>query len=175
MPFFDMIQPAFYDRFVFYSLSYIYDNFNYFMYVNWISWVFEGTLLSLFPSIILTSYLSRLLKSWTEEEVKIATGNSERHLVVHPLKLNSSYATVKVYSHSIQSFSWILLLCSEKNKISCQWKDIVILCMKWDLVSFPFKWNIQLFQGSTNTRGFNGEPLATSYHSKFLGTVDYLW
>ncbi|XP_031493139.1 carbon catabolite repressor protein 4 homolog 3-like [Nymphaea colorata] len=25
------------------------------------------------------------------------------------------------------------------------------------------------------TRGAHGEPLATSYHSKFLGTVDYLW
>ncbi|XP_039011401.1 carbon catabolite repressor protein 4 homolog 3 isoform X1 [Hibiscus syriacus] len=30
-------------------------------------------------------------------------------------------------------------------------------------------------KGSTNTRDSNGEPLATSYHSKFLGTVDYLW
>ncbi|KAA8541179.1 hypothetical protein F0562_025214 [Nyssa sinensis] len=29
--------------------------------------------------------------------------------------------------------------------------------------------------GSSRTRGPNGEPLATSYHSKFLGTVDYLW
>ncbi|CAN6478833.1 unnamed protein product [Victoria cruziana] len=25
------------------------------------------------------------------------------------------------------------------------------------------------------TRDALGEPLATSYHSKFLGTVDYLW
>ncbi|KAK7398928.1 hypothetical protein VNO78_10102 [Psophocarpus tetragonolobus] len=68
--------------------------------------------------------LDGLLKSWTNEEVKIATGDSELHWAVHPLKLNSSYATVN---------------------------------------------------GSTSTRGFNGEPLATSYHSKFLGTVDYLW
>ncbi|KAK7320017.1 hypothetical protein RJT34_04746 [Clitoria ternatea] len=68
--------------------------------------------------------LDGLLKCWTDEEVEIATGDSGCHLAVHPLKLNSSYATVN---------------------------------------------------GSTNTRGFNGEPLATSYHSKFLGTVDYLW
>ncbi|XP_061344965.1 carbon catabolite repressor protein 4 homolog 3-like isoform X3 [Gastrolobium bilobum] len=68
--------------------------------------------------------LDGLFKCWTDEEVKIATGDSERHFAVHPLKLNSSYATVN---------------------------------------------------GSTSTRGFNGEPLATSYHSKFLGTVDYLW
>ncbi|XP_059645152.1 carbon catabolite repressor protein 4 homolog 3 isoform X2 [Cornus florida] len=61
---------------------------------------------------------------WTVEEVKIATGNAECQVVVHPLKLISSYATVK---------------------------------------------------GSTKTRDSDGEPLATSYHSKFLGTVDYLW
>lgn len=35
--------------------------------------------------------------------------------------------------------------------------------------------HISSFQGSTGTRGSSGEPLATSYHSKFLGTVDYLW
>ncbi|MED6136194.1 hypothetical protein PIB30_053753 [Stylosanthes scabra] len=51
-------------------------------------------------------------------------GKKKETVAVHPLKLNSSYATI---------------------------------------------------DGSTSTRGFNGEPLATSYHSKFLGTVDYLW
>lgn len=30
-------------------------------------------------------------------------------------------------------------------------------------------------KGPTTTRGSTGEPLATSYHSKFLGTVDYIW
>lgn len=29
--------------------------------------------------------------------------------------------------------------------------------------------------GSSRTRDNHGEPLATSYHSKFLGTVDYIW
>ncbi|KAK9198906.1 hypothetical protein WN944_014092 [Citrus x changshan-huyou] len=67
----------------------------------------------------------RLLPNgWTDEEVKVATGNAQCYLAVHPLKLNSSYASVK---------------------------------------------------GSPRTRGINGEPLATSYHSKFFGTVDYLW
>ncbi|PON47874.1 Endonuclease/exonuclease/phosphatase [Parasponia andersonii] len=71
------------------------------------------------------SLIDGLLKnSWTDEEVKVATGNSECHVVVHPLNLSSSYAAVK---------------------------------------------------GSTGTREPNGEPLATSYHSKFLGTVDYMW
>ncbi|CAI0470354.1 unnamed protein product [Linum tenue] len=29
--------------------------------------------------------------------------------------------------------------------------------------------------GSKTTRDLSGEPLATSFHSKFVGTVDYLW
>ncbi|PKA63518.1 Carbon catabolite repressor protein 4 like 5 [Apostasia shenzhenica] len=29
--------------------------------------------------------------------------------------------------------------------------------------------------GTSDTRDSNGEPLATSYHSKFMGTVDYIW
>ncbi|PPD68753.1 hypothetical protein GOBAR_DD34372 [Gossypium barbadense] len=71
------------------------------------------------------SVMDRVLNDcWTDEEVKAATGTANSHLVMHPLQLNSSYATVK---------------------------------------------------GSINTRDSNGEPLATSYHSKFLGTVDYLW
>lgn len=69
--------------------------------------------------------MDRFLKNcWTNEEVKVATGDPECQLLTHPLKLRSSYATLK---------------------------------------------------GSTRTRDLNGEPLATSYHSKFLGTVDYLW
>ncbi|TYG43318.1 hypothetical protein ES288_D11G006800v1 [Gossypium darwinii] len=70
------------------------------------------------------SVMDRVLNDcWTDEEVKAATGTANSHLIMHPLQLNSSYATVK---------------------------------------------------GSINTRDSNGEPLATSYHSKFLGTVDYL-
>ncbi|KAI5660167.1 hypothetical protein M9H77_28960 [Catharanthus roseus] len=63
-------------------------------------------------------------QGWTNEEVKTATGSADCNVVVHPLKLNSSYATA---------------------------------------------------MGSTGTRDSSGEPLVTSYHSKFLGTVDYLW
>ncbi|KAF8407845.1 hypothetical protein HHK36_006982 [Tetracentron sinense] len=73
------------------------------------------------PLILLDRFLKYF---WTDEEVKIANGDSNHPVVEHPLKLNSSYATVK---------------------------------------------------GSTRTRGSKGEPFATTYHSKFLGTVDYLW
>lgn len=73
---------------------------------------------------VLFALMNRLIwSSWTDEEVKAASGSSSC-LVMHPLNLNSSYASVT---------------------------------------------------GSSKTRGFGGEPLATSYHSKFLGTVDYLW
>ncbi|OMO94617.1 Endonuclease/exonuclease/phosphatase [Corchorus olitorius] len=76
---------------------------------------------SISPLTIMDRFLN---DRWTDEEVRAATGSTDNYLLVHPLKLSSTYATVK---------------------------------------------------GSTNTRDFNGEPLATSYHSKFLGTVDYLW
>ncbi|XP_058227157.1 carbon catabolite repressor protein 4 homolog 3-like isoform X2 [Rhododendron vialii] len=69
--------------------------------------------------------MDRIFKSgWTDEEVKVATGRAKSEVVMHPLTLNSSYATLK---------------------------------------------------GSTRTRGFKSEPLATSFHAKFFGTVDYLW
>ncbi|KAM0917853.1 hypothetical protein ACQ4PT_009268 [Festuca glaucescens] len=32
-----------------------------------------------------------------------------------------------------------------------------------------------MLKGNSSNRGDHGEPLATSYHNKFLGTVDYLW
>ncbi|KAF5179456.1 Carbon catabolite repressor protein 4-like protein [Thalictrum thalictroides] len=72
--------------------------------------------------------MDRFLKnSWTDAEVRNLTGNTNCTIVKHPLKLNSSYASVKVT------------------------------------------------EGSKRTRDSYGEPLATSFHSKFLGTVDYLW
>ncbi|PIA39653.1 hypothetical protein AQUCO_02600243v1, partial [Aquilegia coerulea] len=72
--------------------------------------------------------MDRFLKnSWTDAEVRNLTGNTNGTIVKHPLRLNSSYASVKVA------------------------------------------------EGSTRTRDSYGEPLATSFHSKFLGTVDYLW
>ncbi|XP_023642702.1 carbon catabolite repressor protein 4 homolog 3 isoform X1 [Capsella rubella] len=72
----------------------------------------------------LRSFFEDLNSSWTNEEIRVATGQENSYWAVHPLKLSSSYASVK---------------------------------------------------GSANTRDSVGEPLATSYHSKFLGTVDYLW
>ncbi|PKI70385.1 hypothetical protein CRG98_009265 [Punica granatum] len=45
------------------------------------------------------------------------------------------------------------------------------------VVAHPLKLNsaYSKVNGSGTTRYLNGEPLATSYHSKFFGTVDYIW
>ncbi|KAE9467124.1 hypothetical protein C3L33_00972, partial [Rhododendron williamsianum] len=40
--------------------------------------------------------MDRFFKSgWTDEEVKVATGRAKSEVVMHPLTLNSSYATLK--------------------------------------------------------------------------------
>ncbi|KAM3703226.1 hypothetical protein ACJW30_04G080200 [Castanea mollissima] len=64
-----------------------------------------------------------LLYTWSDEELRLATGSGVTH-VQHQLKLFSAYLGVP---------------------------------------------------GSSRTRDIHGEPLATSYHSKFMGTVDYIW
>ncbi|KAK8923503.1 hypothetical protein KSP39_PZI019589 [Platanthera zijinensis] len=46
-----------------------------------------------------------------------------------------------------------------------------------DLLTHPLKLRsaYACIKGCERTRSSYGEPLATSYHSKFMGTVDYLW
>ncbi|KAK4567726.1 hypothetical protein RGQ29_003471 [Quercus rubra] len=65
-----------------------------------------------------------LLYTWSDEELRLATGSGGVTHVQHQLKLFSAYLGVP---------------------------------------------------GSSRTRDIHGEPLATSYHSKFMGTVDYIW
>lgn len=43
-----------------------------------------------------TLYFRFFKSGWTDEEVKVATGGTTSEVVMHPLTLNSSYATVKV-------------------------------------------------------------------------------
>lgn len=38
---------------------------------------------------------------WTDKELKVATGSTGSEVAVHPLKLNSSYSTVKVLLDSL--------------------------------------------------------------------------
>ncbi|XP_011005499.1 PREDICTED: carbon catabolite repressor protein 4 homolog 5 isoform X1 [Populus euphratica] len=65
-----------------------------------------------------------LIYRWSDEELRLATGNEELTHLQHELKLYSAYLGVP---------------------------------------------------GSRGLRDNRGEPLATSYHSKFMGTVDYIW
>ncbi|KAH9722673.1 Carbon catabolite repressor protein 4 [Citrus sinensis] len=71
----------------------------------------------------------------------------------------------------------IRLFLEKAYKLSQEWGGIPVL-LAGDLNSSP---NSALYQflasseGSHRTRDNLGEPLATSYHSKFMGTVDYIW
>lgn len=65
--------------------------------------------------------------------------------------------------------------------LTCGWTDEEIKTAggnaKGEVVAHPLniKSSYATTRGSARTRGSNGEPLATSYHSKFFGTVDYIW
>ncbi|CAK7349762.1 unnamed protein product [Dovyalis caffra] len=48
------------------------------------------------PVVLAGDFNSIPQNYWTDEEVKVATGNIDCHLVAHPFKLNSTYATVNV-------------------------------------------------------------------------------
>ncbi|KAG5618995.1 hypothetical protein H5410_018819 [Solanum commersonii] len=62
-----------------------------------------------------------------------------------------------------------------------RWSDeeinVAIGTPKSHIAMHPLKLNSSyaMVKGPLTTRDNSGEPLATSYHSKFLGTVDYLW
>ncbi|XP_059303358.1 carbon catabolite repressor protein 4 homolog 3-like isoform X2 [Lycium ferocissimum] len=55
--------------------------------------------------------------------------------------------------------------------------NVAIGAPKCHIAMHPLKLNSSyaMVKGSLTTRDNGGEPLATSYHSNFLGTVDYLW
>ncbi|KAI6675540.1 hypothetical protein NL676_003446 [Syzygium grande] len=65
--------------------------------------------------------------------------------------------------------------------LTCCWTDEEIKTAsgnaEGEVVTHPLnlKSSYATIRGSARTRDSNGEPLATSYHSKFFGTVDYIW
>ncbi|KAI3440527.1 Endo/exonuclease/phosphatase domain-containing protein [Psidium guajava] len=65
--------------------------------------------------------------------------------------------------------------------LTCGWTDEEIKTAggsaEGEVVAHPLylKSSYATIRGSARTRDSNGEPLATSYHSKFFGTVDYIW
>ncbi|KAJ1258922.1 hypothetical protein BS78_10G113200 [Paspalum vaginatum] len=62
-----------------------------------------------------------------------------------------------------------------------QWSDEEVRnatgCSNVMVAEHPLKLrsSYAMLKRNSNNRGLHGEPLATSYHKKFLGTVDYLW
>ncbi|KAG1334800.1 putative Carbon catabolite repressor protein 4 [Cocos nucifera] len=87
-------------------------------------------------------------------EKKLYTGN------LSSCHADKSYAYLLMTQSAIHQFftsSEIDILAYDRKKISGQ-------------MEFPV-----MNQGHDNTRDDNGEPLATSCHSKFMGTVDYIW
>lgn len=82
--------------------------------------------------VALNVFIFRLLKHcWTDEEVRVATGDAESNLVVHPLKLNSSYATVRV-----QNFTPLPLGCSILQLLICCYIMFLLYASSWFGVLF---------------------------------------
>uniref|UniRef100_A0A0E0PW50 Endonuclease/exonuclease/phosphatase domain-containing protein n=1 Tax=Oryza rufipogon TaxID=4529 RepID=A0A0E0PW50_ORYRU len=76
----------------------------------------------------------------------------------------------------------IRMLLEKANALAEKWGGIPIV-LAGDFNSTPDFTEVPMERrrskkcnwGNSNNRGHHGEPLATSYHKKFLGTVDYLW
>ncbi|KAM3209240.1 hypothetical protein ACQJBY_063742 [Aegilops geniculata] len=70
------------------------------------------------------------------------------------------------------------LYCSLLN---CEWSDEEVRNATGSsnvmIARHPLKLSSSyaMLKGNSSNRGHHGEPLATSYHKRFLGTVDYLW
>lgn len=97
-----------------------------------------------------TSISEQKKYGWDWEALRIATGKLECTLMQHELNLYSVYSDVQV---------GIVLCCSIRYVTMLQ---------------FIFE-NWSVLQGNTNTRDAKGEPLFTTCHKDFLGTVDYIW
>lgn len=106
-----------------------------------------------------------LIYGWSDEELRLATGSKQVTQLQHQLKLYSAYFGVPV-----SCLLWITYV------------SMISLFLSWisyasmDLQALDFKLLLGFCnQGSRKTRDNIGEPLATSYHSQFMGTVDYIW
>ncbi|CAB4281283.1 unnamed protein product [Prunus armeniaca] len=110
-------------------------------------------------------YISRPLQYiWNEEEVRLATGIEGATRLQHHLKLCSAYLGVPV-SYLIPQTD-VVRYESPLSQHGYHGQ----LGMTHVIVPLEDPEN-----GSCRTRDGCGEPLATSYHSKFMGTVDYIW
>ncbi|KAJ0106371.1 hypothetical protein Patl1_19105 [Pistacia atlantica] len=107
-----------------------------------------------------------LIYGWSDEELRLATGSKRVTQLQHQLKLHSAY-----FGTSRKLFILDILCVYESPFFYHEFSY-----PSMDLQSLDFELLLGFCnQGSRKTRDNNGEPLATSYHSKFMGTVDYIW
>lgn len=116
---------------------------------------------------------------WTPSEIETATGNSDCTFLEHSLPLRSTYIEVKVNIKFCCHFfigtnCYISCLCSSRKY---KLRYICIITVSKFLLSCRSSVTLHFtfLQHCPGTRDPNGEPLATSYHRCFLGTVDYIW
>nr|CAB3470259.1 unnamed protein product [Digitaria exilis] len=94
------------------------------------------------------------------------------------MKLNISLHDRRQLSGLDNSEFDLYELCSS---LKYQWSDEEVKnatgCSNIMVAEHPLKLSSSYanLKGNSNNRGLHGEPLATSFHKKFLGTVDYLW
>lgn len=93
--------------------------------------------------------------TWTPPEIQLATGCADCKVMEHPLKLKSAYADIVV--------------CLANY--GCTFYDVKYI----GTLQLVFYYEFWFLQNSPWLRDSSGEPLITSYHGRFLGTVDYIW
>lgn len=124
-----------------------------------------------------------LAEKWSGIPVVLAgdfnsTPDSAIYKFLSAMKLNISLHDRRQLSGLDSSEFGLYELCS---LLKYQWSDEEVRnatgCSNVMVAEHPLKLSSSyaMLKRNSNNRGLHGEPLATSYHKKFLGTVDYLW
>lgn len=107
-----------------------------------------------------------------------STPDSAIYKFLSTMKLNISLHDKRQLSGLYSSEFGLYELCS---LLKYQWSDEEVTnatgYSNVMVATHPLKLcsSYAMLKGTSNNRGHHGEPMATSYHKKFLGTVDYLW
>ncbi|TYH98323.1 hypothetical protein ES332_A12G302500v1 [Gossypium tomentosum] len=114
------------------------------------------------------------------------------HVLFNPNRGDIKLGQLNIQLHDRRQISGQLEHSSQRRKIRAQNKDIdrqltsswsdeelVLATGNKGVTHLQHKLNLSSAYlgapGSHGTRDSHGEPSATSYHSKFMGTVDYIW
>ncbi|XP_062228645.1 carbon catabolite repressor protein 4 homolog 3-like isoform X1 [Phragmites australis] len=124
-----------------------------------------------------------LAEKWDEIPIVLAgdfnsTPDSAIYKFLSTMKLNISLHDRRLLSGLDSSELGLYELCSlfkyqwsdEEVRNATGYSNVMVAEHPLNLCS-----SYAMLKGNSNNRGLHGEPLATSFHKKFLGTVDYLW